>query len=493
MLVASVCNTMEAQSLMQTAKKAEQRAKELKQQETSRYNAIIDSRDLGKYNQYISDYPRGSKTQEIRNRADELKLWNTAKSSNTIAGYESYLNSTKYHWYDTDANSAIRLLKQKAEKQVWDKVVAVNTIDAYDQYLQQNPNSGYRLDAEKAINRLKGTIEWQKINGTNNIAELQRFISSYPHATEVNGATLRLHELKGVQHYNEGNLGSAYAEFSKLSVNQICPENRTAYNEVMEYNDYQNLGNYASEGDLLSFITKYPNGRYYEQACNKLAINCAHNLGVNSSDSDYVRALSFAKDDVTKKKVRSYIAYSKRQKSDKKKLYNSLSRKQNGGTFNLGVDLLDFGFDPECETIYYNIGLLFRFGNFKDRIQLALGLKPGYIRYIDKSSYFDDFYEYYDDYKENHTAFHMPFVGQFKLNLFNISETSKFFIYGKYHYNAIRVKEIEGEMSWGVGVGFAWKHFDWAFYYRKEIGRIGNREQKKPSFLGMSMIYYWQL
>lgn len=45
-LSVSIATQMEAQSLMQTAKKAEQRAKELKQQESALYNSIVDSKDL---------------------------------------------------------------------------------------------------------------------------------------------------------------------------------------------------------------------------------------------------------------------------------------------------------------------------------------------------------------------------------------------------------------------------------------------------------------
>lgn len=116
-MVAFIGNYADAQSLMQTAKKAEQRAKELKQQETSRYNAIVDSKDLYKYNQFINDYPRGSKTSEIRKRAQEVKLWNDAKNQNTVASYERYLNTTNYHWYDNDASQSIRSIKQKAEKE----------------------------------------------------------------------------------------------------------------------------------------------------------------------------------------------------------------------------------------------------------------------------------------------------------------------------------------------------------------------------------------
>lgn len=134
---------------------------------------------------------------------------------------------------------------------------------------------------------------------------------------------------------------------------------------------------------------------------------------------------------------------------------------------------------------------MLRFGNFKDRVQFAIGLKPGIFGYTEEVYSGGYYYDYYDT--ENRTAFHMPIVGQLKLNLFNTSENSRFFIYGKYQYNAVRVEDIEAEMSWGAGCGIAWKHFDWAFYYRQDIGSGRNLDYKNQHYIGMSMIYYWQL
>lgn len=494
LFIASLSNTVEAQSLMQTAKKAEQRAKELKQQESARYNAILESKDLSKYNQFINDYPRGSKTPEIRKRAQEVKLWNDTKNQNTIASYEQYLNTTNYHWYDNEANQSIRSIKQKAEKDKWDKVVAINTISGYQTYIQNNPTSGYKQEAEKAINRLKGQQEWNIIKNSENISELQNFISSYPHAVEISIATAKLHELKGVQHYNEGNLGSAYSEFSHLTRDKISYANRKAYDDVMEYNEYSKLGYYASEASLLSFMWKYPNSKYADDVSNKIAVAKARNLGDYASSYDYNQALSYAKDSYTKNSVKSYISMNKKKQKERRNALKSRERKRNGGSVNLGLDFLDLGLNgayDDCTLWYYNVGIMLRLGNFKDRVQFAIGLKPGIFGYTEEVYSGDYYYDYYDP--ENRTAFHMPIVGQLKLNLFNTSENSRFFFYGKYQYNVVRVEDIEAEMSWGAGCGFAWKHFDWAFYYRKDIGKIGYHEFKTPDFWGMSMIYYWQL
>ncbi len=493
-IIASVSNTMEAQSLMQTAKKAEQRAKELKQQESARYNAILDSKDLSKYNQFINDYPRGNKTQEIRKRAQEVKLWNDVKTQNSITSYERYLSTTQYHWYDNEATQAIRSIKQKAEKAEWDKVVAVNTISSYQTYIRNNPASGYKQEAEKAINRLQGEQVWNRIKDSDNINELQNFTTSYPYATEVSAATARLHELKGIKHYNEGNFGSAYAEFSNLSRDKISYANRKAYDDVIEYNEYSKLGHYASEAALLSFMKKYPNSKYADDVSNKIAVAKARNFGDYASSYDYNQALSYAKDSYTKNSVKSYISMNKKKQKERRNALKSWERKRNGGTLNLGLDFLDLGLNgayDDCTLWYYNVGVMLRFGNFKDRMQFAIGIKPGIFGYTEEVYSGGYYYDYY--YTENQTAFHMPIVGQLKLNLFKTSENSRFFIYGKYQYNAVRVEAIETEMSWAVGCGIAWKHFDWALYYRQDIGSPKNRDYNNQHYIGTSMIYYWQL
>ena len=490
MMVAFISNQADAQSLMQTAKKAEQRAKELKQQETSRYNAIVDSKNLSKYNQFISDYPRGSKTPEIRKRAQEVKLWNETKTQNTIASYEHYLNTTQYHWYDNEANQSIRSIKQKVEKAKWDKVVAINTISGYQTYLQDNPTSGYKQDAEKAINRLQGQQAWNRIKNTENINELQNFISSYPCAVEVSIANAKLHELKGVQHYNEGNLGSAYSEFSNLTRDKISYANRKAYDDVMEYNEYSKLGHYATETALLNFMRKYPNSKYSNEVSNKIAVAKARNFGDYASSYDYNQALSYAKDSYTRNSVQSYISMNKKKQKERRNAMKSWERKQNGGTVNLGLDFMDMGYNCESDNgtiFYYNLGLLLKIGNYKDWVQFAFGIKPGLIGYdvID--------YGYYYDSSEWETGFHMPIIGQLKLNLFKTSESSRFFAYGQYQYNAVRIKDVESEMSWAVGFGIGWKHFDCSLYYRQDIGKPLSLDYDKQHYIGMSLVYYWQL
>jgi hypothetical protein len=480
-MIVSGCFYADAQSLMQVAKKAEQRAKELKQQETSRYNSIVDSKDLTKYNQFIADYPRGKNTPEIKRRADELQKWDNAKSSNTISAYESYISNSQYHWYDSDANNAIKSLKQAAEKLAWDKVLTANTVEAYQQYLRDNPNSGYKIEAEKAINRLKGASAWNSIKGTTSIDALQQFISEYPNAHEASNATNRIHELKGCQYYNNGELKSAYSEFSQVSRKDITYESFAAYDAAMEYNDFSQLGKYSSESSLLGFMKQYPNSIYASQVSDMVAVAKARNFGDYATSYDYNQAMSYAKDSYTRNTVQSYISINKKKQKDRKHMMKSMERKQNGGTVNLGlgIDIATNGFYDDATNRNINVGLSLRIGNFKDWIQFAICIAPG-ILVSD-----DDYYTY--------TTFHLPISAQLKVNLIKTSENSRFFVYGQYQYNAVRVAEGESEMAWSAGVGLAWKHCDWSFYYRQDIGRPSSCDYDKQHYFGMSLIYYWQL
>lgn len=489
-VVASVWNQADAQSLMQTAKKAEQQAKELKQQENTRYKAIVNTRNLIEYEQFVEDYPSSQNTTEIKRRIEELKLWNKTQNNNSLSAYEYYLYNTKYHWFEKEANEAIREIKQISEKQAWERVVALNTIDAYLHYLNENPGSGYKIEAENAISILRENESWEKIKNSDDIYEIENFIYSFPNSTKITKAKERLHELKGTRYYNGGNYKDAYAEFSQLTKSQISSANKKAYNDVMEYYDFQNLGKYASEGDLYSFMTKYPNGNYNSQVRNKMAIAIASNFGAYSSEYDYNRALEYATDENTKKLINDYIARSKKLKKAKKKEYNSYIRDANGGTFNLGFNFLDAGYNFSKQILYYDLGLILRVGNYNDRLQFAIGINPGFMRYPQQ---YDDNDFFSDEYRVGNITFHLPIQCQLKLNLFRSSENSRFFLFGKYQYNSIRKKYLEGDFAWGVGCGFAWKHFDWSFFYRKDLGKIENPDFLSHNFWGMSMTYYWQL
>ena len=468
---------IQSQSLMQTAKQAEQRARELKQQEDSRYDAILNSKNLSKYEQYITDYPRGKKTIEIKRRAEEIKLWNKAKQINTIPAYEEYLTKTQYHWYDSDAKSSIKNIKQRQEYDAWQKVVKINTTEAYKQYLANNPQSSYAEEANLAIKKIEATQAWDRIKYSEKISDYENFLVNYSNTNEASSAKIKLHELKGVKYYQDGYLESAYKEFSQISRSDVSYGNRHVFDKVIEYNEYSQLNAYSSESSLRNFMSKYPNSVYYNQVSNVLAIQLAKKLGSYATEYDYNRALGYATNATTRNTVETYISKNKEKKRAEKRAIKRAERYENGGSVNLGLNFMDMGIgtgDNSDLLFCYNVGLMLRFGNYKDILQFAVGLYPGVI--------------YDGDCEE--TSFHMPVVSQLKLNIIRSSAYSRIFLMGQYQYNIVRDDYIEPDMSWCVGFGVGRKHFDWTLYFKNDFSSSYGCSNY---YLGLSMIYYWQL
>jgi hypothetical protein len=228
-------------------------------------------------------------------------------------------------------------------------------------------------------------------------------------------------------------------------------------------------------------MKQYPNSIYASKVSDMVAVAKARNFGDYATSYDYNQAMSYAKDSYTRNTVQSYISMNKKKQKDRKRLMKSLERDRNGGTVNLGlgIDIATNGFYDDATIRNFNVGLSFRIGNFKDWIQLAFCIAPGMLDGDD---------DYYTD-----TSFHMPISGQLKLNIIKTSIDSRVFVYGQYQYNAVRIEEAESEMAWSAGIGLAWKHCDWSFYYRQDIGRPSSWDYDKQHYFGMSLIYYWQL
>lgn len=487
-------------SLARTARQAQQRAKEAKERELSWYENIVDSRDLDYYDEFIAVYPRGKNTAEIKKRADEIRLWNSAEYSNTISAYQNYLSKTQYHWYDDEAESSIQSIKREQEKAAWDSVKESNTLEAYQTFLRNNPSSAYADDARQAIEKIEAAQLWDKIKNSTDIAEIQNYVSKYPNSLDIDKAKNRLYELKGCQFFKENQLSSAYLEFSKLKRSDLSYSNRAIYDEVMEYHEYSKLNEYSSEQTLSDFNSKHPNSKYRMAVNNMIAIAKAKDFSEYATESSYSLARSYAKDAATKRIVESYVDKNKNLQKERKRLERAYRRKQNGGLINIGLDFMDMGYNLESSdnfSFYYDMGVMLRIGNYADWVQFAVGIKPGIIAYSEnydpviKSRY--SYYDYGDDDSNTTTKFHMPILAQLKVNLFKMSQNSRFFVFGQYQYNAVRADEAESDMSWKAGLGFGWKNFDWSFYYRQDIGEPSKALRDEQHFIGMSLIYYWNL
>lgn len=479
LVVGGLSTHVSAQSVQQIVEKAERRAKELKAQEAGRYNAVLKSRDLKTHEAFVSDYPGSKNTPEVKRRINEIKLWNKAKTVNSLSSYQTYLSKSQYHWYDNDANQAINQLKRLSELTAWQKVKKVGTIAAYRDYLQKNPQSGYKQDAENEINRLQAKVVWQMMEGSRNQEEIQAFIKEYPNADELNTAKNLLCELKAMEFYYAGDLRSAYYEFIKIPhrVN-VTDRNRDAYDKTMEFHEYAGLNAYSSETTVLAFINKYPKSQYIDQAYNYLAIAKARNLNSYSSKYHYDEARKYVKDSDTRSMVEGLITQNKRAQ-------RKARRERDGGVVNLGLEFFNLGWSPcrGCREEFgrgglltYDVGLGLRLGNYANRVQFAVSLHPGFVA------------------REGDKRFHLPLGAELKLNLCRVNEdydSGRLYLSGQYIHNIVRDKLVESEDAWRAGFGFAWKHIDFLFYYKQDLDASAIHMSKKHNYIGSSLTYYF--
>jgi len=497
--------TVNAQSLEDVARQAKIEAKRKVQQQAARYDAIVESRDLDKYNAFLKDYPTGKRSDEIRRRANEIKAWRSAQNANTVAGYEKYLAGSKYHWYDAQARSAIASIRKAEERTAWNTVVAVGTVEAYRKYLEVNPNTGYRDEAEAAIRRIEAEKEWGSVCNSHSPEAFEAFVAKYPDTEHAAEARNRCHELRGRQYYDYNELNKAYVEFAQVAREKVHYENLTAYDKTMEYYAYATLGQYSSESELLAFLNRYPQSEYRPAVSNLYAMKLAKKLTKSSGEYDFNRVRSFATDAATRTTVDNYINNIKKQQEEDRKWYKRYERRENGGWVNMGWTFLS-----GCYNIIdgdgphsADMGIMFRIGNYKDRVQFAIGVQPGALfgEEFENRSYWNYEYDYNTgdysyhyvqyEYSTSVTKFHMPALAQLKVNLFPMSENSRFFVHGMFKYNVIREERCEPEMQWAAGFGFGWKHIDWSFFYSAPIENdtyihdIGQ--------VGMSLTWYWKL
>lgn len=508
----------------------QQRAIELREQEIPRYNAIVDSRNIDYYMQYINDYPRGSRTPEIQRRANEINLWNLAEYEDTADAYQNYLSTTKYHWYDREAKAALTRIKEERQNEEWQNARLSNTIADYKDFVKKNPDSKFAEQAAKEINRLEGEAEWRKIFNTDNVNELKQFIDKYPEASEINMARDRMYELQGYDYFTKGDYEKAYTQFAKIPEDHITSPYKDAYNLVMERHDFAALSSVSGVEEITTFLEKYPTSPNLTTAYNYLAIATAKSFPEYATQEDYGRALSYAGDTKTKQTVEYYIKRNKQEQKDREKELKAQKRKNNGGWVMIGYESMDFGFNWKFTnqvSAYYNMGVWCRIGNSADPVQFSVGVQPGVIARgsfkakdaddseepsADKNSgnIFDNGYsptikpweEEYSDWLNSQAekkkgpkgkiGFHMPITARLKVNVCSISNdaTDKFFVFGQYHYNAVRI-DMESKMGWGAGLGFASKNVDFSIYYRKDIGEAKIPTMPTQHYIGASTVYYF--
>jgi len=495
-MLGGICFDANAQTLKNYAKQRNLELAERQRMEKSNYEKACQKNTLAAYNEYLSMYPKGKYVQDVRKRVAEIErkneqdLYDYAAKVETAQAYEAYLKKYPNGRFAQEARGRLE------DMELWKKAKSANTIAAYSNYLSTSKNKSFAQLANDAITDLESKDAWNAIKQSSSKSVIENFIQKYPKSSCLPEANKRLNELTAVELYGQGDLQRAYDKFEAAGGRySIEYSNRSKYDECLEYVEYKKLNSYTKESDLLAFLKKYPSSKYYDQVSNMVAIAKAKNFSMYASSYTFNEAMSYAKDKTTKNTVQSYIDSTKKSYSQYKRQQRHNRVMANGGYVKFGLEIMDLAFAGTTSgegqsTMYYNMGLSVKFGNYKAPVQFEVGIKPGVVYTEFESWYHGSYYDYDYGYEtsENKTFFHMPVYAKLKLNICDAGK-SKFYIAGLGTYNAVREKQLENEYSLGGGAGFAWKKWDWfALYYKQDLENEYHLEDK---FIGTSFVYYF--
>ena len=495
-MLGGMCFDANAQTLKNYAKQRNQELAERQRMEKTNYEKACQKNTLAAYNEYLSMYAKGKYVQDVRKRVAEIErkneqdLYDYAAKVETAQAYEAYLKKYPNGRFAQEARGRLE------DMELWKKAKSANTIAAYRNYLSTSKNKSFAQLANDAITDLESKDAWNAIKQSSSKSVIENFIQKYPKSSCLPEANKRLNELTAVELYGQGDLQHAYDKFEAAGGRySVEYSNRSKYDECLEYVEYKKLNSYTKESDLLAFLKKYPSSRYYDQVSNMVAIAKAKNFSMYASSYTFNEAMSYAKDKTTKNTVQSYIDNTKKSYSQYKRQQRHKRVMANGGYVKFGLEIMDLAFSGTTSgegqsTMYYNMGLSVKFGNYKAPVQFEVGIKPGVVHTEFESWYHGSYYDYDYGYEtsETKTFFHMPVYAKLKLNICDAGR-SKFYIAGLGTYNAVRDKQLENEYSLGGGAGFAWKKWDWfALYYKQDLENDYHLEDK---FIGTSFVYYF--
>lgn len=438
-------SVINAQTLTRYVKQKQQEIAAKQRVEKQKYEQACQKGTLEALKSYVKAYPKGKYINEINKRIEDFDLWRIAKRDNTVASFKKYLNESKYKIFE--------------------------------------------MEAMAAIDDLNAIAEWQNVKSTEKLSAVEEYMHNHPNVSIIDEVKRKKHELTGLQLFNKGDLANAYLEFKAAGgYFYLDSSTMSAYNKCQEFHDFSLLNSTSKVSELSEFLSKYPNSEYRNKVSNWIAVGKAKELTMFSGDYSYKEALSYAKDEQTKNIVGSYYDIRKRDYAQYKKQLRRANRIRNGGIVNLGIEVTDLAinlrsddyYDTDIDfTMYYNLGVSIKIGNFRSPVQFEIGAKPGVVAYTLR----------YNGDEENKTAFHLPIYARLKVNVYDGND-SKWYIDGVGYYNAVKESLLEGDYSASVGVGIAWRHWDWRIlYYKQDISPKETYSDYK--FLGTSFYYYF--
>lgn len=441
-------------------------------EERDDYNYIRDNWNLEQYENFLRDFPNSQFAPEIRARVNEIKLWEQTVRTNTEASYQNYLDNSRYGHYSSQAREAIAAIKQEVLDREWRTTCGINTKAAYQDFISRFPDASQVAQARARIRNIEEQEEWDKIKNSYDVNALQDFILRHPDFENIDYAQSRLHALRMENYLDTNDIDRAANEYEYITVMEAVPEtSRFALGIVQEYDTYKKLSSRSPESELQDFIRKYPGSQYLVDVKNYLALNKASKFTTASTKLDYDTALSYATGS-TRTAVQQAIKSNDKRISTEKAWTRKMNRAKNGGWVGMLFEYGDISWNGRSTNglVNYNLGIKFRIGNYTDRVQFAIGAKPGIGIWDFDGIYATD--DYGNDNERASAFFELPLEASLKANVCRSGSDAWFFVQGCFDYNIVREKKVERPMGFRVGLGWAGYSWDVFFYYGMELGNI---------------------
>lgn len=364
-------------------------------------------------------------------------------------------------------------------KEAWDIASATNTLDSYRSFLQNYPTSEFDSIAKNNIYKIETQNEWNELKKSNDINALNTFVDNHPDFEYLQNVQSRLYALEGLKYYEEGNKETGIEKFKLVTLPDEVPlQAHDAYIDALQAIEYQKLSINSSENELTTYLSEFPHSVYVPEVKNYLAEKLASNFNLYSTQRNYDEALSLASGQTLNKVESAIIA-----NEDKKEVWaiqqKKERRKENGGYGSILIEACDLTWNGRnMDGLFqYNFGVKLKFGNFADRVQFAVGVKPGVGVWDFKGVYNPSKYDQYIDVDlkpKPRSFFEMPVEAELRINLARLDSSSWFYIDGRYDYNLVRNKRVQTPMAFYAGFGFGGKYVDITFFYGRQLGSISS-------------------
>jgi hypothetical protein len=170
---------------------------------------------------YINDYPEGKYIESAKQRHDSL-IWLDARKINTYTSYENYL-SQSYSKKNREMSDSL------GEEAFWRDAIKVNSINNYEDYNKTFPYGKYISISNNKIEEFL----WKQLSQEKKRSQIDNYLQRFPKGKYINLA----------QVYLVDNVWESLTKNPK-----------------------------TTKSEYEAFISNYPNGKYKQNAINKIQL-----------------------------------------------------------------------------------------------------------------------------------------------------------------------------------------------------------------------------